>query len=74
METRKIIEKSEEYFMLTNSNFVLENRNTRTYALGEVIQTGVILYDITKSNRGSMLQLENILIDNKIPFQHQKKN
>jgi len=72
--------KAKGYPLLPNSNFILENKDSRIYALGKIAQSDeskylakVILYQTTSNNRESMLQLENFLIDSNVPFQHQKR-
>jgi DNA topoisomerase IA len=81
MERQQIIEelKKERYAVLGENNLILKKKNLHIYAFGEVVISEisqylgkVILYDMTNNNRKSMLKLEHFLIDNNIPFQHQR--
>jgi hypothetical protein len=82
MKAKEIVEelKSEGYLVAPCNAVIGEGKEGRYYVLGEITSSKeseylgkVMLATMSSQNRESLLQLENRLIDNKIPFQHQRK-
>jgi hypothetical protein len=78
MEAREIVQKLKDadYLVITSCNEVFKEG----YHLGEVSCSKeskylgkVLLFPWEHGDKEESIELENILMDNKIPFQHQKK-